>query len=483
MFDATFEKVLHACEGTLLDSLAPNISDIKDAAITAVVTDNRAVVGGELFVAIKGERSNGNSFGADALNRGAVAVLSDDPDTALAAGVAPERLICVNDVVKALGMLARESLRQLRHNGNPDLKVVGITGSVGKTTTKDLLAQMLAYRGAIVAPPNSFNNEIGVPLTVLRADKQTATLVLEMGADHIGNIEYLTSIASPDISAVLAVARAHLGEFGGIENVARAKSELVTGTQADGQVVLNADDGRVVAMEELSSVPVTFFSATGAKTITNSKADVLVYASDITNCEGHAQFVLHIGEQQERVRMALAGLHHVNNALAAGAVAHLLNVPIEHIAQVLQQANAASPHRMDVRRIGEITVIDDSYNANPDSMRAGLRALADLGANRRKIAVLGTMLELGAESDTEHRHIGEYLAQLGVDVAFCIGEGTSKLAQAAELGGVNVRQFSTVDSAQEFLRSELRAGDVVLLKGSNGSGVWKIADELLTEGE
>ncbi|MFC5369922.1 UDP-N-acetylmuramoyl-tripeptide--D-alanyl-D-alanine ligase [Arcanobacterium bovis] len=474
MFDATFAKVVHACAGKLLvDELDPQIAQ---TAISAVVTDNRAVSGGELFVAIKGERSNGNDYGADALARGAVAILTDDPHQALAAAVAPERLICVDDVVCALGMLARESLRELRNTGNNALKVVGITGSVGKTTTKDLLAQILAYRGAIVAPPNSFNNEIGVPLTVLRADAQTATLVLEMGADHVGNIEYLTSIAPPDVSVVLAVARAHLGEFGGIENVARAKSELVQGTQENGHVVLNADDVRVAAMQGLSAVPVTLFTAH------ESAAELHhVSASDIVNSSGHAQFTLHIGSEERRVRLALAGMHHIYNALAASAVADVLDIPINHIAEVLERSRAASPHRMDVRTVAGATVIDDSYNANPDSMRAGLRALADLGEEKRKIAVLGTMLELGGESDVEHQQIGIYLADLGIDVAICVGEGTEQLAQSARSGGVNVHQFSTVESAQEFLRSEMGYGDVVLLKGSNGSGIWKIADELVKE--
>ncbi|WP_124055001.1 UDP-N-acetylmuramoyl-tripeptide--D-alanyl-D-alanine ligase [Arcanobacterium ihumii] len=478
MFDASFQDVLKATGGKLLEGSA---GEALSEQITSVATDNRAVSGGELFVAIQGERSNGNFYASDALSRGAVAVLSDDPQTALSAGAPASRIIAVEDVVKAVGRLARESLKALRVYGNSNLKVVGITGSVGKTTTKDLLADLLAFRGPIVAPPNSFNNELGLPLTVLRADLETATLVLEMGADHIGNIEYLTSIAPPDISAVLAVARAHLGEFGGIENVAQAKSEIVTGTRDGGHVVLNADDVRVRAMAAKSSVPVTFFSNNCVGDLCELGSHC-VYASEVANVDGHAQFIFHLGDKTQQIQLGLTGIHHVHNALAAGTIASLLGASIEQISNVLQRAKALSPHRMDVRHVREMTIIDDSYNANPDSMRAGLRALVDFGKENRKIAVLGAMLELGEESAQEHADVGEFIVGAGIDVVIGVGEGIEPLIETAQLGGVEVYEFSALNQTQEFLHSYLDAGDVVLLKGSNGSGIWHIADELFTEG-
>ncbi|MFC2267555.1 MAG: Mur ligase family protein, partial [Peptidiphaga sp.] len=236
---------------------------VTDEAVRGLETDTRRLSEGEVFAAIKGERVDGASLAGQALAAGAVAVVTADPQAASASGAPPERLVVVDDVQAAVGRLAAANLERARRTGNPDLRVVAVTGSVGKTTTKDLLAGLLSSRGPVVAPPGSFNNELGLPLTVLRTGADTASLVLEMGADHVGNIDYLTSIAPPDVSAVLAVARAHLGEFGGIDNVARAKSELVSGTREGGTVVLNADDERVAAMASKARGPVVTFSAAG----------------------------------------------------------------------------------------------------------------------------------------------------------------------------------------------------------------------------
>ena len=222
MIPVTLAQLARDCDGQVVGTPTTEILDL--------TTDTRAITPGAIFAAIKGARVDGASLAGEALKKGASAILTSDPVTAVACGAKPEDVVVVDDVQAAIGKLARENLRRVRESGNSDFKVVAVTGSVGKTTTKDLLAAILAKRGPIIAPPGSFNNELGLPLTVLRADDTTATLVLEMGADHIGNIDYLTSIARPDAAAVLIVARAHLGEFGGIDNVALAKSELVTGT-------------------------------------------------------------------------------------------------------------------------------------------------------------------------------------------------------------------------------------------------------------
>lgn len=329
--------------------------------------------------------------------------------------------------------------------------MVGITGSVGKTSTKDLLSVLLTPLGPVVAPVASFNNEIGLPLTVLRADERTRVLVLEMGADAPGNLTFLTSVAPPDVAVELIVGHAHLGGFGSIDGVARAKAELVQGLRRDGVAVLNADDPRVSAMAPLAP-RVTTFGRSG---------DADVRALDVTvDDEGHARFVLAAGEERLPVRLGLAGEHHVTNALAA----------------------AISPHRMQVTDSADgIRVVDDAYNANPTSMRAGLRALAAMTAGeRRAVAVLGEMLDLGPDSGREHAEIGAYAAELGIEEVVAVGAGTAPLLAAAVAGGSGGHHAADVDEAEQLLRGLLRPGDVVLVKASNGVGLSRIGDALAT---
>lgn len=440
-----------------------------DVMVTGVVSDTRQITGGELFVAIAGERVDGSTLAGAAIEAGASGVLTADPKLTADSGAPADRIIAVEDPLIALGALAGESLRRARE-ANPSLKVVAVTGSVGKTTTKDLLASLLAIRGPIIAPPGSFNNELGLPLTVLRAGEDTATLVLEMGADHIGNIDYLTSIAPPDVSVVLAVARAHLGEFGGIENVAKAKSELVTGTKPDGVVILNAHDDRVRAMANLATAEVHYFGMQGLPG---------PHAEDVRlDALGHPQFTLVTSRGRAEVTLGLVGAHHVSNALAAAAVADAFGIGPEEIAATLAQTGPASPHRMAVTERDGILFIDDSYNANPDSMRAGLDALETLGKGRRKIAVLGAMLELGEASEAEHAAIGEYACKSGVDVVVAVGQEMDALVAGAKAGGIEVVETGA-DTAIDALSPIMADGDVILFKGSNGSGVWRVADALV----
>lgn len=460
MIPITLGQACRDCAGTYTGN--------EDLVITGVVSDTRQVSGGELFAAFNGERVNGASFAAKALQLGARAVLTNDPQTALNSGASQASLLVVSDVAVALGDLARANIERIRASANSDFRLVAVTGSVGKTTTKDLLAQILSVRGSVIAPPGSFNNEIGLPLTVLRADDSTATLVLEMGADNIGNIEYLTSIAPPDIAAVLIVARAHLGEFGGIEKIAQAKSEIIQGARDGAPIVLNADDERVANMAKMARGRVIFFSA-------EKEADV--YACNIVeDTYGHASFDMCIEGESYPITLRLSGRHHVSNALAAATIAHGLGLSGETIAGQLNQAQALSPHRMDVRNIGRLCVIDDSYNANPDSMRAGIAALSHIGGQGRTIAVLGAMLELGNASDSEHRALASVLAQTGVDILVCVGEGTEELYRAAMREGLECHSVADPEQAYTLLCSMTVDNDTLLLKGSNGSGVWKIAD-------
>ncbi|MEV7973105.1 UDP-N-acetylmuramoyl-tripeptide--D-alanyl-D-alanine ligase [Cellulomonas sp. NPDC089187] len=442
-----------------------------------VVTDSRQVEPGSLFVALPGEHADGHDFAA-------AAVTDSGAHLVLAARELPGvPSVIVEDVEVALGELARAVLAALREAAletRETLTVIGITGSVGKTTTKDLLAQICASAGPTIAPEKSFNNEIGLPLTVLRADESTRFLVLEMGASGMGHLEYLTRIAPPDIAVVLVVGHAHLGGFGGIEAVAQAKSEIVSGLLPTGVAVLNADDSRVAAMASKAPGDVLTFGTTEA-------ADVRALDLRVDRA-GRAAFTLELRDgQRADVQLRLVGEHHAHNALAAAATALTAGLSLEQVATALSGAEALSPHRMHVvDRPDGITVIDDSYNANPDSMRAALKALAVLaGRERRSVAVLGEMMELGPDSRVEHEAIGLQVVRLNIGLTVVVGDGARPIAAGAVREGSwgeEVLFVDDVDQAAQVLSEELRPGDVVLVKSSNGSGLWRLGD-LLIDGE
>lgn len=480
MIPVSVHTCVRDCGGRLSDDSyeAGEYAGADLPTVTAVTTDTRTIEPGSLFVAIKGTRVDGSTLALKALEAGAVAVVTADAAVARATGAPAHAIIEVDDVEHALGRLARANLARMRA-ANPDLTVVAVTGSVGKTTTKDLLSAALP--GPVIAPPGSLNNEIGLPLTVLRADATTRTLLLEMGADHVGNLSYLTSIAAPDVAIVLAVARAHLGEFGGIENVARAKQELVEGTLPSGTVILNLDDRRVATMAHAAPGPVLFFSASGDTT-----ADY--YARDIElDDDGRARFTAVTPDGEASLHLHLIGAHHVANALAALAGAIGGGASLDAAATALNSSGAQSPHRMDVRTIGAGTLIDDSYNANPDSMRAGIRALAHLAHGRPAVAVLGEMLEMGEYAADEHAAIGQALAQSHISVVRAVNPDPhteapalrALIASAAE-HGIDA-QIVTPEIALEESRAYLAQGATLLVKGSHSSGVWKIADELMSQ--
>ncbi len=432
-------EIAAICGGTLR---GPDAEINEEAFI-----DSRAAVPNGLFCAFRGERADGHEHVAAALAAGAGGALVDTPDAV--GDAAP--LVIVPNVQDAMGLLAARHVERLRSG----LTVIGVTGSVGKTTTKDLIGAVLP--DPTVATRSSLNNEIGLPLTALRATPATRYLVLEMGADKIGDIRYLTSLVAPDIAVVLAVARAHLGVFGGIEHVARAKSEIITGLRPGGTAVLNADDPRVAAMAPLAPGPVVRFG----REPRDGDDDVTVAASDIAlDALGKATFTLRTPSGSARVHLGLVGEHHVNNALAAAAVA----------------TAASSPHRMAVTtREDDITVIDDAYNANPDSMAAALRALRTIAAGRRTVAVLGAMLELGEAEEEEHAVIGTLVRDLGIDRLITVGPLAAVAAD--QVPADRAIRCDDLDAARVALAETARSGDVVLFKASNGSRVWQLADE------
>ena len=435
-----------------------------------VVADSRLAVPGALFAALPGERVDGHDFAATAVKAGAVTVLAARPVADVPGGVP---VIVVRDVIVALGALARAVLDRL-----PAATVVGITGSSGKTSTKDLTAQLVERLGPTIAPEGSLNNEIGLPLTVLRADESTRYLVLEMSARGIGHIAYLCDIAPPRIGAVLNVGRSHVGEFGSIDAVAKAKGELVEALPADGAAILNADDPNVAAMAKRTAARVvTFGLATGAD----------VRATDISLDDlGRGSFRMTMPGGSADVRLRLHGGHHVANALAAAAIAAELGLDVAAIADALSNATARSKKRMELtRRPDGVLVINDAYNANPDSTRAAIEALAHLiRQGRRGFAVLGYMAELGDIADESHREAGRLAARAGVDGLIAVGEEarpvlTGALAQPGWAG--EAIAVPNVSAAIDVLHHRLRPGDVVLIKASNAAGLWEVADGLLAE--
>lgn len=443
-----------------------------------VVTDSREVGAGSLFVAIRGEQVDGHDYAARAIAAGAVLVLAERELTDTDGAAVPT--VVVADATAALGDLAREVLRRLRARASGLPRVVAVTGSVGKTTTKDLLATVLEHDGPTVAPVRSFNNEVGLPVTVLRCTEETTTLVLEMGASGPGHITYLTDIAPPDVAAVLVVGSAHLGGFGGVEGIARAKAEIVSGLAPGGVAVLNADDPRVAAMAPLAHRVVTFGREGGAD----------VVARDLTMVDGaHARFTLvddraGVAESAETL-LTLVGEHHATNALAAAAVALECGVTVADVAARLSRAGAISPHRMAVTEVADgVTIIDDTYNANPESMRAALKALVSLAGQRRTIAVLGEMRELGEDSLTQHDALGRLAVRLDVSRLVVVGRGARAMYTGALLEGSFGEEaafVADIDEAQQWLADNVLPGDVVLLKSSNSSGLHLLADRLLGE--
>ncbi|MFI6757805.1 UDP-N-acetylmuramoyl-tripeptide--D-alanyl-D-alanine ligase [Micromonospora sp. NPDC050417] len=426
--------------------------------------DSRKVQPGSLFVAFPGERVDGHDYAATAVEAGAVVVLG----TRQIDGVP---MVLVDDALSAMGPLARAVVDRL-----PELTVVGLTGSSGKTGTKDLTAQLVARLGPTVAPPGSFNNELGHPYTVLKADEQTRFLVLEKSARGIGHIRYLTTVAPPRIAVVLNVGVAHLGEFGSVEGIATAKGELVEAlpAAADGGVaVLNADDPRVRAMASRTSARVV---------LVGEAADAELRATEVTMDErGRPAFMLVTPEGSAPVRLGLTGRHQVGNALAAAAVARELGMPLADLAVALGELRLVSTRRMDVfDRTDEVTVIDDSYNANPASMSAALRALAEFGRGRRTVAVLGYMAELGEFEQQGHEEVGRLAADLGVDRLFVVGESAAPIHHGASAvrtwGGVSVLVTDQAE-AVAAVGAELRPGDVVLVKGSRYR-TWEVVDAL-----
>ncbi len=433
----------------------------RDVEVDSVATDSRLVVPGSLFVALPGERTDGGRFVPEAFANGAAGVLVRD-------GLDVDGpAVSVRSTGEALMMLARDERAGMA------ARVVAVTGANGKTSTKDMTAAALATTFRTHASPASFNNEVGLPVTILGAAADTEVVVAEMGARHVGDVAILCGIAHPDVAIVTNVGVAHLEVFGSWERIVEASAEPVEALGPDGVAVLNADDPVVASYAgRCAGRVVTFGLSAGA----DLRAEGVALAPD-----GRASFSIACSAERSPVVLAVPGEHMVSNALAAAAAAVSLGVPLAACAEALATA-AISPWRMETfTTSGGIRVVNDAYNANPESMAAALRAARWMAREGRLIAVLGTMAELGPIADEEHERIGELAARIRVDRLITVGPSARSIAEAGLREGVepeNVAAYDDPDQVLDDVRRSARPGDVVLFKGSRVAGLERLAEAL-----
>lgn len=465
MIALTLAQIAEAVSGEVRladgDTLETIVSGLVD-------TDSREIGVGDIFVAKPGEVTDGHEFVGTARERGAVLALVERP-----VDVEVTQIVVAN-VIHALADLARDVVARVRAQGN--LTVIGITGSNGKTTTKNLLARILTDEGETVAPRASFNNEVGAPLTMLRVRDSTRYLVSEFGASGPGEIGRLAGIVTPDVGVVLMVGMAHAGGFGGIDETVRTKSELISSLRPGGLAILNVDDPRVAGMASIAAerdIAVRWFGRTAAADV---RADDIEVDPAGTTC------VVVAGEQSAPLRLQVLGAHHVQNAIAAIAVAMSLGVSLADCIARLETVELAERWRMQPMGSESIRIINDAYNASPDSMAAALRTLAQItGPHERTVAVLGSMSELGEFAGEEHDRVGLLAVRLRIQRIVVVGTAARRLFLAAIGEGSwdgEAVFFATDDEAFEYLRGELRDGDRVLVKSSNSAGLRHLGDRL-----
>lgn len=441
-------EIASIVEGTLSGS---------DADITSIATDSRNLKPGALFIALHGSNFDGHDFVEDAISKGAVAVLVSRPVSGTH--------IRVSNTLMALGQIAATYRKSL------PATVIAITGSSGKTSTKDLMACALSPFGSVVKSERSLNNEIGVPLTILQADLSTDFLILEMGMRGLGQIDYLTKIASPNVSVLLNAGSAHLSELGSRENILKAKSEIFHNMVEPKIKITSADDARLVELGSIIETPIVFF---GQSTSAN------VCIENLSSSEnGFPAATLKILGEPFNLTLPRVGEHQMLNAAAVIAVIAALKLDLPLALQAFSGCKDSGEWRMQIIELQNgITVINDAYNANPESMRAGLRALKDYAKNRRTWAVLGEMLELGETSFEEHDAIGRLCVRLDVSKTLAVGQSARSIQLGASLeGSWNQESIfaETVEQAIDVLIHEVQPGDVVFIKASRAVGLERVA--------
>ena len=465
MIALTLTEIARVLEGRLQMGAQDSAESVVSGAVD---TDSRLIAPGDIFVAKPGEKTDGHLFVGTAVERGAVLAIVERP---VPASVSQ---IIVADAVAALGDLAKAVVSKVRDAGG--LRIVGITGSNGKTTTKNLLARILEGAGETVAPHASYNNSVGAPLTMLRVTGGTRFLVSEFGASAPGEIARLAGLVEPDIGVVLMVGMAHAGGFGGIEATFEAKSELVRALRPGGVAVLNADDPRVAAMAPIAAerdVTVRWF---GRGEDAHVRAENVEVAASGTRC------TVSVDGMTRTLRLKVLGEHHITNALAAIAAATSLGVSLADCVERLESVEIAERWRMQPLGSERVRIINDAYNASPDSMSAALRTLAQITApGERTVAVLGAMSELGEYADEEHDRVGLLAVRLGIQRIVIVGTDARRMFLEAIAQGSWAGEavfFATSDEAYDYLRGELRDGDRVLIKSSNSAGLRFLGDRL-----
>lgn len=462
MLSLKLKEIVEAVDGKILQGNPEHV-------VNNLTIDSRRVKPGDLFFAIIGENNDGHNFIPEAIDNGAKVVITSRSIKPYS-GIA---IVLVRDTTTSLQDLAAVVREKIT-----DLKVVGITGSAGKTTTKDIMASIISQERKVLKSKGNFNNEYGLPLSILDLEGNEDVAILEMAMRHKGDISRLAEIAKPGIGVITNIGPAHLENLKTIENIANAKSELLTGIGRNGIAVLNYDDEYIREM-------VNDFKNLNKITISLKDENVDYYADQIEfiqNGEG-SRFRVHEEDNVYTLEMDRAGEHNIYNALAAIAVARLLNLSWDSIKNGLKDIEVTEL-RQEIRKIDGIKIINDSYNANPLSMKAGIDSLINIESNR-KIAVLGAMLELGRIENAAHREIGKYLYKNSIDVLVGVGSMGEIIAEGALEAGMaeqNIYVYKNNEDAASFLNKIMKSGDAILVKGSRALEMEEIVDLLMEYG-
>jgi UDP-N-acetylmuramoyl-tripeptide--D-alanyl-D-alanine ligase len=453
MDPTSFEKIARWAGGRLA-------TGDPQSTVTNVCTDSRTLKAGDLFVALRGDNFDAHNFVAEASKRGAAGAIVEEFPVELAPGFA---VILVKNTLEALQRLSAEYRRSL------DLQVVGLTGSNGKTSTKDLTAAVLSENFQVTKTEGNLNNHIGVPLTLLRSRSSDQIGIVEMGMNHAGEIAPLAAMAAPEVAIITNIGMAHIEFLGSKENIAREKGMLAEALPPSGTLILNAHD--------------EFSELIAART----KADVVmagigkgeVHATDLRASPSGTAFKIHADGRTAEAELSVPGQHMVANALLAVAAGRVFGLSLEESATGLTKLRLTKG-RLELKVVRGIQVIDDTYNANPDSVAAALRTLASIPAAGRRIAVLGRMGELGADAEMGHRLVGEVAAQVHVDMVIGVGAEAKWITEAAWRGGVEkVIHVESIEEGTKALREFAKAGDLVLIKGSRSARMERIVEGLL----
>lgn len=447
----TIGEIAQAVQGKLVGN--------EEMVITDITTDSRKGAGGSLFVALVGERFDGNDFAQDFLLKGDAAVVEREM-------AAPEgkALVIVPDTRKALRDIASF------YRDKFDIPFVAVTGSVGKTSTKDMIASVLSKKFNTLKTQGNFNNEVGLPLTIFNLDKSHDIGVVEMGMNHLGEISRLSAVAKPQVAVITNIGTAHIGNLGSQQNILRAKLEILESLKPNGIVVLNGDDKILYSLKGQLPHSVIYYG------IDNLKADVLAY--DIVLGSDKSKFKVNIGDTAYSFEVNAIGEHHIYNALAAIITGLYYKMDVEKIREGVSQF-VTGQMRQSISKVGAITIIDDCYNASEDSMKAALKVLSQVGGANRKVAILGDILEQGDFAEKSHRRVGDAVVEYEIDKLITIGKSAAYIAdQARKKGALDVSHFEDNEKAAEYILSEVCEKDTVLFKASRGMMLEEISARL-----